>query len=303
MISDPLRYGLIAFSLLLAACSGYQAVVPTGGAGAKPVPSKRSDHVVVAGETLYSIAWDSGRDYRDVARWNGIKAPYLIKPGQRLRLRSPAAAAKLQTASSGSTYYRVRRGETLFGIAQKVEIPYRSLAAWNQIAPPYVIKPGQRLRLTPVATAANPADSKARSRKTAQKHKSRAAKVPNVAVKNWQWPLTGPVIKRFSSKSRNKGIDIAGKSGQAVRAAASGTVVYQGSGLRGYGKLIIIKHNADYLSAYAHCDRIYVREGDVIKRGQRIATVGSTGTNRIKLHFEIRRRGNPVNPLQFLSKK
>lgn len=302
MISDPLRYGLIAFALLLTACSSYQAVAPTYKVGAKPALSNRTEHVVVTGETLYSIAWDSGRDYRDIAQWNGIKAPYLIRPGQRLRLRPSGAAAKAPAASA-TTYYRVRSGETLFGIAQKVEIPYRTLAAWNRIAAPYVIKPGQRLRLTPGATSANPAGTKARGRKTTRQRKTRAAKVPNVAVKNWQWPLAGSVIKRFSSTSRNKGIDIAGKSGQAVRAAASGTVVYQGSGLRGYGKLIIIKHNADYLSAYAHCDRIYVKEGDMIKRGQRIATVGSTGTNRIKLHFEIRRRGNPVNPLQFLPKK
>ena len=123
------------------------------------------------------------------------------------------------------------------------------------------------------------------------------------AFGSWAWPTEGKILARFNAKGPNKGIDIGGRKGQAIRAAARGTVVYQGSGLRGYGKLIIIKHNADFLSAYAHSDRIYVREGNVIKRGQKIAEMGSSGTNRVKLHFEIRRRGIPVNPLKYLPKK
>jgi lipoprotein NlpD len=110
------------------------------------------------------------------------------------------------------------------------------------------------------------------------------------------------LLGRFNNAS-NKGIDIAGKKGQAILAADQGQVVYQGGGLRGYGQLIIIKHNADFLSAYAHCDRIYVKEGDVVKRAQKIADIGSSGTDRIKLHFEIRYRGNPVDPMTYLPRK
>jgi lipoprotein NlpD len=109
-------------------------------------------------------------------------------------------------------------------------------------------------------------------------------------------------LSRFGTGGA-KGVDIGGKPGQSVTAAAPGTVVYQGSGLRGYGQLIIVKHNTDFLSAYAHCDKIVVREGNVIKRGQKIAEMGSTGTDRVKLHFEIRYRGTPVDPLDYLPKR
>lgn len=119
----------------------------------------------------------------------------------------------------------------------------------------------------------------------------------------WSWPTEGTIIGHFSTGGSNKGIDIAGVPGQPIHAAAAGEVVYEGSGLRGYGQLIIVKHNAEYLSAYAHCAATYVREGSVIKAGQKIAEMGSTGTDRTKLHFEIRRRGIPVDPLEFLPKK
>ncbi|MEJ2107232.1 MAG: peptidoglycan DD-metalloendopeptidase family protein [Acidiferrobacteraceae bacterium] len=119
----------------------------------------------------------------------------------------------------------------------------------------------------------------------------------------WIWPTKGAVVGGFSRTGVNKGIDIAGRRGSDILAASGGSVVYQGSGLRGYGKLIIIKHNADFLSAYAHCARILVRDGESVKRGQRIATMGSSGTNRVKLHFEIRLRGKPVNPLRYLPGK
>lgn len=120
---------------------------------------------------------------------------------------------------------------------------------------------------------------------------------------NWLWPTQGDLLERFSANGPNKGIDIAGKKGQPIIAAETGQVVYQGSGLRGYGQLIIIKHNADFLSAYAHCDKIYVKEGNVIKRGQKIADMGSSGTDRAMLHFEVRYRGAPVDPLAYLPRK
>jgi lipoprotein NlpD len=124
------------------------------------------------------------------------------------------------------------------------------------------------------------------------------------AKKGWSWPAKGKVIERFSTRNpQNKGIDISGKKGESVNAAAAGTVVYAGKGLRGYGNLVIIKHDAKFLSAYAHTSRILVREKEKIKAGQIIAEIGSTGTDRVKLHFEIRRNGRPVDPLQFLPKR
>ncbi len=120
----------------------------------------------------------------------------------------------------------------------------------------------------------------------------------------WQWPAQGPIIARFQGATGlNKGVDIAGDLGQPVLAAASGQVVYAGTGLRGYGKLLIIKHNDTFLSAYAHNDRLLVGEGDQVKAGQRIADMGSSGTSRVKLHFEIRREGTPVDPLNYLPKR
>ncbi len=273
---------------LTAGCAGYWP----------PVPGSKT-HVVVPGDTLYSIAWDSGLDYHQLARWNRIGAPYIIRPGQRLRLY-PGEAAQRR-----ARVHVVAKGESLYSIGQATGIPYKSLARWNGIAAPYQIRPGQRLRLSPP-----PQKRKARGGQSTTESRGTSARKPpgkksppkGPAVRDWTWPAKGRVIAGYSGTSGNKGIDIAGKKGQAVQAAAGGHVVYQGSGLRGYGKLIIIKHNQAYLSAYAHCNKIYVKEGDVIKRGQTIAGMGNTGTNRVKLHFEIRYRGNPVNPMKFLPK-
>ncbi len=120
---------------------------------------------------------------------------------------------------------------------------------------------------------------------------------------SWAWPADGQLLKRYSDSGSGKGLDIGGKRGQPIRATAGGRIVYQGSGLRGYGQLIIIKHSDEFLSAYAHNDKIYVKEGDVVKRGQKIADMGKTGTDRVKLHFEIRRQGVPTDPLKYLPKR
>jgi lipoprotein NlpD len=251
---------------------------------------------VRAGDTLYSIAWESGRDYREVAAWNTLEPPYVIKPGQKIRLYPPAVR---KAAGSTSSQRIVAKGDTLYGIAKSTGIRYQDLALWNSLEPPYRLKPGQRLRLTPTGeVAAAPS-----APPTIATQKSSAGKTAGTRPIEWIWPTEGAVIARFAPNDAAKGIDIGGTSGQTIRAAASGTVVYQGSGLRGYGQLIIIKHNADFLSAYAHCAAIYVQEGSVIKPGQKIAAMGSTGTDRIKLHFEVRRRGVPVDPLEYLPKK
>jgi lipoprotein NlpD len=119
----------------------------------------------------------------------------------------------------------------------------------------------------------------------------------------WTWPASGTLLRGFDENSASKGLDIGGSRGRPVQAAAAGRVVYRGSGLRGYGQLIIIKHNEEFLSAYAHNDRIYIKEGDTVKRGQNIAAMGDTGSDEVMLHFEIRRNGKPVDPLKYLPKR
>ncbi|UZE97366.1 peptidoglycan DD-metalloendopeptidase family protein [Alkalimarinus alittae] len=208
----------------------------------------------------------------------------------------------------------------MYSIAWRYGRDYKELASANNIKPPYIIKLGQRVRLDlrgSVSSATQKTSSvnykKTRQVKAPTKSKpvASAKKKPRASTKskrvkgvNWHWPHLGRVIARYSSAGNdNKGIDIAGTLGDSVISAANGEVVYAGSGLLGYGKLIIIYHNEHYLSAYAHNDQILVKEGQKIKQGQKIAEMGNTGTNRVKLHFEIRRDGKPVNPLNYLPKR
>jgi lipoprotein NlpD len=262
---------------------------------------------VIRGDTLFSIAWDIGVDFRTLARWNGIRSPYVIKPGQRLRVSAPkrGSSAKSKskkyksTSRSSARYYRVKKGDTVYGIARKTGNSASDIVRLNGLRKPYRIYTGQRLRLSGTATRTASQNKKKTKSGHTSRQRSSSTKKPK-PVGRWVWPAKGKILRRYSPKGASKGLDIGGRSGSPIRASAAGRVVYQGSGLRGYGKLIIVKHNSDYLSAYAHCSSILVKEGSRVKRGQRIATMGSTGTNRVKLHFEIRLRGNPVNPLRYL---
>lgn len=218
---------------------------------------------VLAGDTLYSISWESGRDYRDVARWNNISPPYVIKPGQKLRLFPPAGGENARQPAQSPLSTPSQRAVTVERLPSKTK----------------------------------PAAGKAPVVSTSRASTNTASSL------SWIWPVEGTLLERYSVNGTNKGIDIAGKKGQTIVAAEAGQVVYQGGGLRGYGQLIIIKHNTDFLSAYAHCDKIYVKEGNVIKRGQKIADMGSSGADRVMLHFEIRFRGAPVNPQDYLPRK
>ncbi|WP_430765369.1 peptidoglycan DD-metalloendopeptidase family protein [Pseudomonas citronellolis] len=232
-----------------------------------------------------------------------------------------------QTPATTSGQYTVRRGDTLYSIAFRYGWDWKALAAHNNIQPPYTIRPGQSIRfggtgaaaqpvvakttpsVAPVVvskpSASSPAPTKPVATASASNPPSPASSAPSTPVakgaEGWMWPTNGTLIGRFASNgSLNKGIDIAGQLGQPVLAASSGTVVYAGSGLRGYGELVIIKHSDTYVSAYGHNRRLLVREGQQVKVGQSIAEMGSTGTDRVKLHFEIRRQGKPVDPLQYL---
>jgi lipoprotein NlpD len=220
---------------------------------------------------------------------------------------------KLSNAEKSAKFHRVKRGETLYSIAWNYGKSFKSVAAWNRIKSPYTIYPGQKILLqSPNKT---PAKKKHKSNKNKKIKKKKAAskKAPiirrstdtrNVGKVLWRWPASGKLVGRFSSNGRfNKGIDIAGKLGEPVYAAAKGKVVFAGSGLRGYGKLVIIHHSDKYLSAYAHNKKLLVKENQIIKAGQKIAEIGSTGTNKPKLHFEIRKDGKPVDPLRYLPRR
>ena len=241
-----------------------------------------------------------------------------------------AKLARYQSSVSGpppkyGRYYTVRKGDTLYSIAWAIKQDYRKVAQWNGIHKPYTIYVGQRLRLFPHKTSAPP---KQVAKKTTSSRKpvtgppksattsrkpppsTRTASKPSPPpssshslgpVRKWRWPTRShKVHERFSPDNGQLGIDITGRKGDGVYAAADGQIVYAGSGLRGYGKLIIVKHNNTYLSAYAHNSRILVSEGEYVKSGKKIAEMGNGGGSRYKLHFEIRKKGKPVNPLKYL---
>jgi len=192
------------------------------------------------------------------------------------------------------SYHTVAKGETLYSISFKYGVSMKKLADWNRISEPYVIYPGQKLRL-------NSSTVDQKNTRYAKKSTSTPNKMSVIDVKpvgQWNWPLSGKVVEEFSNK--NNGIDIVAREGTEVRAAASGKVVYAGDALRGYGNLIIIKHNSSIFSAYAHNKKLLVKEEDSIAIGQPIALLGSTEADRVMLHFEIRKDGNPVDPRKYL---
>lgn len=201
----------------------------------------------------------------------------------------------------------VRRGDTLYGLARIHNITPRDLGSWNGLAEPYTIYPGQTLRLYPGgSTAATTRPTTGGT--TVATRPTTATPAPTPVPVNsgigWRWPADGALVGRFvAGEATKQGIDIAGSSGQAVRAAGPGVVVYSGAGLVGYGELIIIKHNDQWLSAYGHNRKRLVNEGQSVKAGDQIAEMGRTGTSRDMLHFEIRYNGKPVDPLIYLPKK
>lgn len=299
--------------MLLSACASTGELPPVDDQSRSVRDPIKSYRIVVAGDTLYSIAWEIGQDYRTLAKWNKIRAPYIIHKGQRIKIKPQLTEesttdniSQVQRKTSYPRYHRVVAGDTLYSLARTAGVNAKELAKWNQIPPPYTIRPGQKLRLTrPGANSQRTKLTKSSpkvSQVASKRKKTQARTRSGGKITSWSWPTKGRISRRFG-QGRSKGLEISGKKGQAIRAAAGGKVVYAGSGLRGYGQMVIIKHNQEFLSAYAHCDRITVNEGDVIKKGQQIASMGKTGTNKIKLHFEIRYRGNPVNPEKYLRRR
>lgn len=228
-------------------------------------------YIVVKGDTLYSIAFRLGIDFRELAARNEIESPYIIKVGQTLRTARPAAKSVKAMPQPKTKKPK---------IAVNASSPSKQT---NKTAP----------KQSKVTSVTKPSS---KSQVTSGNVKK------SLPVSRWSWPSAGKVVRTYSS-NRHKGIDIAGKRGDPVRAVAGGKVVYAGTGVTGYGSLLIIKHNDTYLSAYGHNERLLVSENMNIQAGQQIATMGSSGTDTVKLHFELRRRGQPIDPLTLLPRR
>ena len=276
---------------------------------APPVTETRPEtYTVKRGDTLFSIALDQGQDYKELAAWNNLDNPNLIRPGQQLRLKPPAGAQETPVTVSPVT--SSGRVETHPLGAQG---PVRAEPAARPPGAQELIKSEPLARKLPYSPenvallqrgeappkpAAGPVPAPAPAAEPAPAGKT-DADIDDEDKVDWGWPVRGKILAGFSEAS-NKGLDIAGKLGDPVIAAAPGRVVYSGSGLRGYGKLVIIKHNKTYLSAYAHNSGILVKEGQSVVKGQKIAEIGNTDADAPKLHFEIRKLGKPVDPARFL---
>lgn len=210
---------------------------------------------------------------------------------------APVEESTWRGSTPAAERHVVTRGETLYAIAFRYEQDYHYLATLNKLKSPYALRVGQVIKLKSSSPVENFAESIVKALPS-------PPKLPAVSdVSSWRWPVTGRVIATFSPRNGRKGIDIAGKKGARIRASASGTVAYSGDGLPGYGNLIILKHNAEYLTAYGNNQKNLVHSGQHVKKGQVIAEMGVVNRRFWGLHFEMRKRGEPVNPLIYLKKK
>ena len=303
--------------------------------GSGPAVPVGALYTVKKGDTLYSIALDHGVDYRELAAWNNIENINRIRVGQQLRVTAPGTAPAPAVVTAGGTEVRpiasggpvvarqldatplaaaplppqatvpaaAQNSDALKRSPKGSKLPYSEanlaqLKAQAEAATPVAPSP-------PVPTVAVPPPAE----KTPVEKPAAPAAAPSVAASEgeveWSWPAAGKVIATFNNdgggaQEASKGIDIAGKLGDPVQAAAAGKVVYVGSGLRGYGNLVIVRHSPAFLSAYAHNSRILVKEGQAVTRGQKIAELGNSDADQPKLHFEVRQQGKPVDPLKFL---
>lgn len=296
-----------SFSLPLILLIVFSTLVGCAAHSPAPVSGLKKDYSSVArgsyrgsyyevekGDTLYFIAYVTDKDVNDLIRYNSLTPPYTIHPGQKLNLWRPA-------------YNPPAYGGTGAGAAVTVAA----------VASTPVSSKNSSQKVSAESTKNSHKSTKKESKKSVDQSKSKEyvgssskqnvnktvsqPKTNNNKISKWLWPTKGRVIKNFSAGDQgNKGIDIAGQRGQSIVSTAGGTVVYSGNALRGYGNLVIIKHNDNYLSAYAHNDRLLVHEGQSVKAGQKIATMGSSGTSSVRLHFEIRYQGKSVNPKRYL---
>ncbi len=310
------RVVLLGIALLLVACATKTPAPVTDrrppiGAPTAPLQPPVADvkptdigktHTVQKGDTLIGIALQYGLDYRELAMWNNIDNPNVIKVDEVLRVTAPSIAAAASANGAGkeprlgapvatplvSAAQPSAAGErtanntaTLKAEPRGGKIPYTDQAYQRLSAQSGTAVPATAVATAPAGVAVMP-----------------AAAAPTNDDVDWAWPVKGKLMATFTEA--NKGIDIAGSKGSAVNAAGAGKIIYSGSGLRGYGRLVIIKHNVTWFSAYAHNEKIVVAEGQEVKRGQKIAEMGNSDTDQVKLHFEIRKNGKPLDPTKFL---
>lgn len=281
-------------------------VAPTGAAG----------YTVKKGDTLYSIALDHGVYYKDLQSWNNLEDPNRIRIGQQLRVSPPEGGAVSRPVQPGSA---VAPGQTRPVVEERPLSP--AVSAQNTASPttaPAAAAGGRLITEPKVGKQAYTPETYARlsqqpvkgADKPTQSSTPPAASVASEPVKatssattaTWTWPSSGKVLTGFS-EGGNKGLDIAGNAGDPVKVVADGKVVYVGTGLRGYGQMVIVKHDATHLTAYAHNQKILVTEGQAVTQGQKIAEMGNTDADRVKLHFEVRKHGKPVDPVGYLPAK
>ena len=310
-----LLYAALAAALLAGCLSsgGHAPVSEHGAAEKKPVeppvtvatkqtaPREKDwrpqTYMVQKGDTLYSIAFNHGLDYHEIADLNGIQNPGIIKVGQEIRLFPDNAAAAVKpvpeikpVVMQAPIMQAPIMEATIKSLPKAAKLPYSEHAVAD-------LEKMQEAPHKPESVVVAKVEAKPEPKPDASTNSAGEDDEENV---EWSMPTTGKVIGEFSESANRKGIDIAGKLRQTVVASAAGKVVYSGSGLRGYGKLVIIKHNNTYLSAYAHNDKILVKEGQNVAKGQKIAEMGNTDADQVKLHFEIRKFGKPVDPNKYL---
>ena len=257
----------------------------------KPLPGaenagKPGYYTVRQGDTLIRIALDNGQNWRDLVKWNNLPNANLIEVGQVLRVVPPGASATVSTKPITTAKVETR---PLDGKAATATTPPSAASGSTPASAPA----SGAAAASAVASSASSAVSSTASAASA------AAAKPGDDDVAWGWPVPGPVVQAFDD-ARNKGVDLGGKAGDAVLAAASGRVMYVGASLRGYGNAIIVKHANDYLSVYAHNQTMLVKEDQLVHRGQKIAEMGSSDADQVKLHFEIRKSGKPLDPAKVL---
>ncbi|HEY4072308.1 MAG TPA: peptidoglycan DD-metalloendopeptidase family protein [Herbaspirillum sp.] len=314
----------VVLSALLAACAtsntpapvvsrtSQSAEAPAAAATPAPAPEGHGYYRVKKGDTLFRIAVEVGQSYKDIVTWNNLGNPNDIKVDQMLRVLPPEAgalgpggvqvgsvassnpgvevrplAAPAAAADSGANKTGPRGDKRTYSDAAMAELEKPDAASNAPAA------------ATPGAAPSAPAPSSPSASKPDASKPDASASSEDQAME-WVWPADGKVVGSFAAK---KGIDIAGKSGQAIMAASAGKVMYAGSGIRGYGNLVIIKHNNNLLSAYAHNKSILVKEGQQVNKGQKIAEMGNSDSDAVMLHFEIRQQGKPVDPAKYLPSK
>lgn len=281
--------------------------------GARPVtpqiaPSTNGLHTVARGDTLYAIAFANGLDYREIAIWNQLESPDRILVGQVLRLTPPTDGVEIKPLDDEPAPSAQPLTEPPMLREPQAQLLVYSEANWAQVSGARPATPVVSAAANPAPGAATPAPGAAPPAATpavpavATPAPATPASTAGAAVDRWLWPVDGTLVGRFGAAG-GKGIDIAGARNTPVKAVAPGKVVYSGSGLRGYGRLLIIKHAGEFLSAYAHNEVILVKEGDVVTAGQKIALMGDSDADRVELHFEIRRYGKPLDPLTYLPER